>query len=62
MKGGFLPNVTNAVKFNGTILDSCTPFAWQDDPLSSNLFLFVVDGLSALFDSGTSHGNFFFFL
>jgi hypothetical protein len=42
--------VSYCVKFNGTLLDSFSPSRGlrQGDPLSPFLFLFVVDGLSAL--------------
>jgi hypothetical protein len=42
------------VKFNGAILDSFAPSRrlWQGDPLSSFIFLFVADGLSALLRQG----------
>jgi hypothetical protein len=47
-------SVRYSVKFNGTLLDSFAPSRGlrQGDPLSPFLFLFVVDGLSALLNKG----------
>lgn len=48
-----------SLKLNGTILDSFAPSRSlrQGDLLSPYLFLFVVDGLSALIEERTFLGN-----
>uniref|UniRef100_A0A8I6XXF5 Reverse transcriptase domain-containing protein n=1 Tax=Hordeum vulgare subsp. vulgare TaxID=112509 RepID=A0A8I6XXF5_HORVV len=52
-------SVKYSVKFSGAILDSFTPSRGlhQGDPLSPFLFLFVVDGLSALLRQGVASNN-----
>ena len=51
--------VRYSVKFNGALLEAFSPTRGlrQGDPLSPFLFLFVVDGLSALLRSEISSGG-----
>ena len=52
-------SVRYSIKLNGTLLDSFAPSRGlrQGDPLSTFLFLFVTDGLSALLRNRVNMGN-----
>ena len=52
-------SVRYSVKFNGKLLEVFTPSRGlrQGDPLSSFLFLFIADALSALISKSVDEGN-----